>query len=57
MSLKAQDDALSKKIQEIDTVEKIEVKKDGRVSESLSPNVFYDFTGRFMGTVTEKVLT
>nr|DAG57996.1 MAG TPA: hypothetical protein [Caudoviricetes sp.] len=44
-NLKVQDDALSKKIQEIDTVEKIEVKDNGQVFKSLKPNVFYDFTG------------
>lgn len=39
------DNALSKKIQEMDTTEKITVTNSGAVYRYLSPNVFYDFTG------------
>lgn len=39
------DNALSEKIKEIDTVEKITITDSGEVSRSLEPNVFYDFTG------------
>lgn len=39
------DNALNEKIQAIDTLEKIEVKSSGEVSQYLEPNIFYDFTG------------
>lgn len=39
------DNALSKKIDEIDFTKKIEIKDNGSVYKSLEPNTFYDFTG------------